>query len=61
MEITLKLNETDSEMVEMHTKLFKLNYLMGVAHIDNFVGEIGKALETSVECRVKMTLIEEAD
>ena len=58
MEITLKLNKTDSDQVEMYAYVFKHTYLMGVAHIDNFSNEISEELGESGECKVKMTLIE---
>lgn len=38
MEVTLKINESDSEMVEMHTRHYSTHYLMGVVHIDCFFG-----------------------
>ena len=59
MEITLKLNKTDSDQVEMYVNLFKHTYLMGAAHVDNFSKEIMEKLEELEECNVKMTLIEE--
>ena len=40
MKITAKLNETDTDMVEMYVTVRGRKYLMCVTHVDNFSSEV---------------------
>ena len=55
MELLLKLNETDPEMVELYTDTGPKNYVWGLVSVD-MIHELGCSTEDVMEQRIKLVV-----
>ena len=58
MKITLRQNKTDTNMIEMWSKIGNMPYLMAVAHVDNFTDLVDHLDELDGETVVEMKVID---